>query len=168
MAATLSDELAEVFRHAEKHPLVADRGTSTVLDRAGVEQHLPQRDPFMFIDRVTLLDLERELIVARYDLARAEQIFAGHFPGRPLFPGVLQVETIGQAGIVLGCAQSGSVVDFALTHVLAARFIRPVAPGGEIEVIARAFDDGLFRTIIGQILRDGQICSVAAVSGVDA
>ncbi|MGQ0842377.1 3-hydroxyacyl-ACP dehydratase FabZ family protein [Actinokineospora sp.] len=167
MIATLSDEIADLFRQAEKRPLVADRGTNPVLGRAEIERHLPQRDPFLFLDRVTLLDFDRHLVVARYDLTRAAEVFAGHFPGRPLFPGVLQIETIGQAGIVLGHAEGGSVVDFALTHVLAARFIRPVPPGGDIEVIAQSVEDGLFRTIVGQILRDGEVCAVAAVSGVD-
>jgi len=165
--ATLSDEITELLTRAEKRPLVADRGTTAVLGPAEISRHLPQRDPFLFLDRVTMLDTGRGIIAARYDLSGAAAIFAGHFPGRPLFPGVLQVEAVGQAGIVLGCAESGSVVDFSLTHVLAARFVRPVPPGGDIEIIAQAVDDGLFRTIVGQVLRDGEICAVAAVSGVD-
>lgn len=167
MIATPSEEVAELFRRAEKGPLVADRGSRTVLDAAAIEDHLPQRDPFLFLDRVTLLDVERQVVAARYDLARAERIFAGHFPGRPLYPGVIQIETIGQAGIILGRAERGSVVDFALTHVLSARFIRPVPPGGDVEVVAQAVEDGLFRTIVGQILKDGEVCAVAAVSGMD-
>lgn len=67
----------------------------------------------------------------------------------------------------MGCVETGSVLDFSLTHVLAARFIRPVLPGGDVEVIAQTIDDGLFRTVVGQILRDGEICAVAAVSGVE-
>ncbi len=168
MIPTPSEEVERLFRRAEKGPLVADRGSRVLLADAGIRAHLPQRDPFLFLDRVTLLDTGRSVIAARYDLARAERIFAGHFPGRPLFPGVLQIEAIGQAGIVLACAEGGSVLDFALTHVIAARFIRPVPPGGDIEVVAQAVEDGLLRTFVGQVLRDGEVCAVAAVSGMDS
>jgi 3-hydroxyacyl-[acyl-carrier-protein] dehydratase len=161
------DEFDRTLHYALKQPLVDDRPDTTLMAQADVEDHLPQRDPFRFVDRVTLLDAEEHVIVARFDLARAAAIFGGHFPGRPLFPGVLQIEAIGQAGIILGTAEGADVTGFALTHVRAARFMRPVPPGGELEIIARTFDDGLFRTVVGQVLRDGEICSVAAVSGVD-
>ncbi|MGH3466899.1 MAG: 3-hydroxyacyl-ACP dehydratase FabZ family protein, partial [Thermocrispum sp.] len=167
VSAAPSEETTELLRRAEKRPLVAARGTGPVLDLDGVLCHLPQRPPFLFLDRVTLLDLHRRIIVARYDLAAAAEIFTGHFPARPLFPGVLQIETIGQAGAIMGCAETGSVLDFALTHVLAARFLRPIPPGGDIEVVAQTVDVGLFRTMVGQVLRDGEICAVAAVRGVE-
>jgi 3-hydroxyacyl-[acyl-carrier-protein] dehydratase len=167
MIPTISEEVAELFHRAEKQPLVVERGTTVVLDRAGIERHLPTRDPFLMLDRVTLLDFERPVIVARYDLSRARAVFAGHFPGYPLYPGVLQIETIGQAGIVLDAVRANTSGRFALTHVLAARFLRPVLPGGDLEVISQILEDGLFRTVVGQVLREGQICAVAAVSGVE-
>lgn len=170
MTRPISDELLEVLRRAEKEPLLPleERGRGPALDRAAIEALLPHRDPFLLIDRVTALDLERGLIAARYDLARAEGVFAGHFPAFPVWPGVLQVEAVGQAGIILHLRQSGGAAldSVALTHVLGARFIRPVRPGGDVEVLARVLEDGLFFTIIGQCLRDGEICSVAAVSGL--
>jgi 3-hydroxyacyl-[acyl-carrier-protein] dehydratase len=164
--ATMSDEIAALFRHAEKNPLVDDRPTATVLDRAGIEELLPHRDPFLLVDRVTMMDGERGIVVARYDLARAQETFAGHFPGRPVYPGALQIETVGQAGIVIDGVRKGAVRNFSMTHVLAARFIRPVTPDGEIEVIAQIFDDGLFGTMVGQVLHGAKICSVAAMSGL--
>jgi 3-hydroxyacyl-[acyl-carrier-protein] dehydratase len=166
MIATMTDEIAALYRHAEKNPLVDDRPTATVLDHAGIKALLPHRDPFLLVDRVTMLDSERGIVIARYDLAAAREIFAGHFPGRPVYPGALQIETVGQAGIIIDGIRNGAVTSFSVTHVLAARFTRPVPPCGEIEVIAQVFDDGLFLTIVGQVLHDAKICAVAAISGL--
>jgi 3-hydroxyacyl-[acyl-carrier-protein] dehydratase len=166
MIATMTDEIAALYRHAEKNPLVDDRPTATVLDRARIEELLPHRDPFLLVDRVTMVDGERGIVVARYDLARAQETFAGHFPGRPVYPGALQIETVGQAGIIIGGIRNGAVTSFSMTHVLAARFMRPVPPRGEIEVIAQIVDDGLFVTSVGQVLHDAEICAVAAMSGL--
>jgi 3-hydroxyacyl-[acyl-carrier-protein] dehydratase len=161
MIATMTDEIWALFRHAEKIPLVDDRPTATVLDRARIKELLPHRDPFLLVDRVTMVDGERGIVVARYDLARAREIFAGHFPGRPVYPGALQT------GIIIGGIRNGAVTNFSMTHVLAARFMRPVPPDGEIEVIAQVFEDGLFATIVGQVLHGAKICAVAAMSGLN-
>ncbi len=170
MTRAIPDEVAAALKRAEKEPLLppAERGAATLLDRAAVMALLPHRDPFLLVDRVTALDLERGVIAARYDLGRAAPVLAGHFPGQPVWPGVLQVEAIGQAGIVLHLWRSGEGAppSVALTHVLGARFLRPVLPGGDVEVLARVLEDGLFFTVVGQCLRDGEICSVAAVSGL--
>lgn len=170
MTRPIPDEVAAVLKRAEKEPLLplaAEAGTP-LLDREAVMALLPHRDPFLLVDRVTALDPDEGLIAARYDLARAEGVLAGHFPGQPVWPGVLQIEAIGQAGIVCHLRRSGEGAppSVALTHVLAARFLRPVRPGGDVVVLARVLEDGLFFTIVGQCLRDGEICSVAAVSGL--
>lgn len=167
MIPGLSDEAAEVYRVAEKQPLLAPRPTGTVMDRAQILALIPHRDPFLLVDRVTHLDRETPLIVACYDLARAQPILAGHFPGRPMLPGVLQVEAIGQAATILGLTCWGrpdELDSVALTHVRAARFIRPVGPGGELELVVRVFDDGLFMTAVGQTLQAGVVCAAMAAS----
>jgi 3-hydroxyacyl-[acyl-carrier-protein] dehydratase len=167
MSQATTVPLAELLRQMRKESLLppAPRGREPLLDRSGVEALLPHRDPFLFVDQVTALDTDAGLIAARYDLGRARDVLAGHFPGQPVWPGVLQVEAIGQAATILYLRQAGlgAVPRVLATHILSARFMRPITPGDDIEILARVFDDGLFFTAVGQCLQRAAICSVAAV-----
>jgi 3-hydroxyacyl-[acyl-carrier-protein] dehydratase len=165
-----SPEVQDLFRTACRSPLTDSDGVRpTVLDRAAIEGLLPHRDPFLLLDRITLLDRDEPLIVGAYDLSRAESVFSGHFPGAPVWPGVLQVEAVAQAGLVLARSlasadESGAGV--ALTHILGAQFMKAITPGGEVEIAARIIEDGLFLIIVGQCLRNGEVCSAAAIRGL--
>jgi 3-hydroxyacyl-[acyl-carrier-protein] dehydratase len=173
---TLSEEAAAVLAAAERAPLFSTDhaviGGGSALDRRAIEAILPHRDPFLFVDEVVDLDKKTGTIRARYELSRAREVFRGHFPALPVFPGVLQIEAIAQAGIVLRALLAGegagSLDSVALTHVLAARFMRPVTPdkAPQLELAARVLEDGLFFTVVGQCLLGGEICSAAAVSGL--
>jgi len=164
----MPEEIEEIFRQAQKRPLLEDRSRGPQLDRREIEGLLPHRDPFLFLDRVTALDFDNGLVAARFDLSRARDIFAGHFPGRPILPGVLQIEAVAQAGIVLRAKSlgEGPLEAIALTHVLGARYVRPVAPEGELEIVAAVRDEGMFFTVVGQCLQRGEICSASAVRGL--
>jgi 3-hydroxymyristoyl/3-hydroxydecanoyl-(acyl carrier protein) dehydratase len=87
-----------------------------------------------------------------------------------VLPGALQIEAIGQAGLLLALLREGrppgAPAHVALTHVLGARFVRPVGADGELEIAVQAVDDGLFTTVIGQCLHEGEICAVAGVACV--
>ena len=74
----------------------------SLYDLSVIKEILPQRTPFLFVDRVTALT-PREKIVAEKDLLPEDTFFAGHFPGRPLMPGVLVSEALAQtSGLLLG------------------------------------------------------------------
>jgi 3-hydroxyacyl-[acyl-carrier-protein] dehydratase len=104
------------------------------LNREEIEAILPHRDPFLLLDEV--VDLQPgERVVAR-KLVRAEEWYlAGHFPGRPIMPGVLIVEAMAQAGAIVVLSEEanrGKLALFAgIDHV---RFKRVVEPGDELEL----------------------------------
>lgn len=171
----LPPEVGAVFRTAVRRPLLpaGERSTGPRLDRRQIEELIPHRDPFLFIDRITRVDPASATIVCRYDLTHAAPILAGHFPDHPVWPGVLHVEAMGQAGLCLlrlmseGEAGDTRRREVALTHILGARFIRPVVPGDDVEIVTRVAVDGLFTLLVGQCLQRDTVCSVAVVRGIE-
>ncbi|MDB2438014.1 3-hydroxyacyl-ACP dehydratase FabZ [Hellea sp.] len=99
------------------------------LDRDYVKHYLPHRDPMLFIDRVTGLD--ENAITIESDVDPEAAYFKGHFPGMPIMPGVLIVETVAQAGALLVSLTRGLSDDkfIAFSNVDAVKFRRPVTPG---------------------------------------
>jgi 3-hydroxyacyl-[acyl-carrier-protein] dehydratase len=75
----------------------------TTLDRAGIEALIPHRDPFLLIDRVTELEAGARA-VAEHTFTGAEWYLAGHFPGNPIVPGVILVESCAQTATVMAMA----------------------------------------------------------------
>jgi 3-hydroxyacyl-[acyl-carrier-protein] dehydratase len=105
--------------------------SNSVIDIRGVMAALPHRYPMLLVDRVERL--ERDVsITAVKAVTINEGFFQGHFPGRPIMPGVLIVEALAQAAGVLaveslGLAGSGKLVYFMAIE--AAKFRSPVEPG---------------------------------------
>ena len=105
------------------------------LDRAGIEEIIPHRDPFLLLDEVVEL-VPGERCHARRLLRPDEFWFAGHFPEDPVMPGVLIVEALAQAGAVAALshpANAGRLVLFA--GIDKARFKRMVRPGDTLDLI---------------------------------
>lgn len=168
MFMELAPEIVNDFLKLEHELLpINDQGTLGQLDRSQVKELLPHREPFLLIDRITYVNPQQNLLIAEYDLAHAETFFAGHFPGYPVFPGVLQIEAVGQAGIILFKKQA-SLVDerFSLTHVCGAKFIKEINKGPLIEMRVKTFEAGYFVYIWGQCIQDGQICSITCLRGI--
>jgi 3-hydroxyacyl-[acyl-carrier-protein] dehydratase len=93
---------------------------------------LPHRPPFRFVDRVVEL-VPGERVDARYRVTGDEPFLAGHFPGRPLFPGVLQLEALAQAGAIGVLADQQYAGRLPLFGgVEEVRFRRQVVPGDEL------------------------------------
>lgn len=107
-----------------------------VLDVQGIMELLPHRYPFLLIDAVTECT-PGQAITAVKNVTINEPFFQGHFPGRPVMPGVLIIESMAQAGGILSYMTSRDR-DPGLIYYLAgvdeARFRRPVKPGDALEI----------------------------------
>ena len=107
----------------------ADRGAPT--DLVGL---LPHRAPFLFVDAVDACE-PAIMVRARYLVTGAEPFLAGHFPGNPVFPGVLQLEALAQAGAIAVLADPRYAQKLPLFGgVEEVRFRRMVKPGDVLEL----------------------------------
>jgi 3-hydroxyacyl-[acyl-carrier-protein] dehydratase len=107
----------------------------TTLDIHEIIKRLPHRFPFLLVDRV--LELEKGVrIKALKNITINEPFFPGHFPHRPVMPGVLMLEALAQAAAVLSFETAGQVPDEKTVYYFAgidgARFKRPVEPGDQL------------------------------------
>lgn len=101
---------------------------------------LPQDHPFIMVDRVDELEPGKR-IVCRKNVSGNEWMFPAHFPGKALFPGVLLIEGIAQAAILLFRGGAPSFLSENTTYLLAsvkARFLKPVVPGDQILYLCEA------------------------------
>ncbi len=106
----------------------------TPLGRAEIEAILPHREPFLLIDEI--VELESGVrAVARKTVREDEWYLAGHFPGRPIMPGVLIVEAMAQTGAVAVLSEEENRGRLALfAGIDDVRFKRLVQPGDELEL----------------------------------
>jgi 3-hydroxyacyl-[acyl-carrier-protein] dehydratase len=107
---------------------------TVALGREQIEEILPHRDPFLFLDEVTVLE-PGSRVVARKRVREDEWFLAGHFPGRPIMPGVIIVEAMAQTGAVAVLADEANRGKLALfAGINDVRFKRMVLPGDELEL----------------------------------
>ena len=105
------------------------------MDVAQIQALLPHRYPFLLVDQIRELEVDRR-IVAIKNVTINEPFFQGHFPGRPVMPGVLILEAMAQAGGVLAFKSLGDVARpiVYLTGVDQAKFRKPVVPGDCVHI----------------------------------
>jgi 3-hydroxyacyl-[acyl-carrier-protein] dehydratase len=138
----------------------------TGMDIGDIFKILPHRFPFLLIDRV--VELERmKSIVALKNVTITEPFFQGHFPEKPIMPGVLIVEAIAQAGglLLLTEVPNRDEMLMVFTGIEKARFRRPVVPGDQlrIEVVVKAWRITAAR-LEGKAYVDGKVAAEATVT----
>ena len=105
------------------------------MDIHEVLKRLPHRFPFLLVDRVVELEAGKR-IVALKNVTINEPFFTGHFPHRPVMPGVMMLEALAQAAAILGFDILGVLPDdqtvFYFAGIDNARFKRPVEPGDQL------------------------------------
>jgi 3-hydroxyacyl-[acyl-carrier-protein] dehydratase len=135
-----------------------------VRDIAKILQALPHRYPFLLVDRVVEV-VQGQRIHAYKNLTYNEQFFQGHFPGKPVMPGVLQIEALAQAGALL--AYEGAPFD-PTTKVIylmsfdKVKFRKPVVPGDRLDLhVSILRQKGVIWRLAGEGKVDGATVSEA-------
>ena len=138
----------------------------TALEIGDIFHLLPHRYPFLLIDRV-IECVRMKSIVALKNVTITEPFFQGHFPGKPIMPGVLIVEAIAQAGglLLLTEISERDQLLMVFTGIEKARFRRPVVPGDQlrIEVEVKAWRRTAAR-LAGKAYVDGKVAAEATVT----
>lgn len=107
----------------------------TSIDIDGILALIPHRYPFVMVDRILSIDLEAKEIVGLKNVSMNEPFFQGHFPGRPVMPGVMMLEGLAQVGAVFGfCAKPEDVGEKLafFVGIDKARFRKQVGPGDQL------------------------------------
>jgi 3-hydroxyacyl-[acyl-carrier-protein] dehydratase len=136
-----------------------------MMDIHQILKKLPHRYPFLLVDRV--LEIEKGLrIKALKNVTINEPFFQGHFPHRPVMPGVLMLEALAQAAALLSFDAVDKSADETTVYYFAgidgARFKRPVEPGDQLvlEVAVLRAKAGIYK-FSGRATVDGQLAAAA-------
>lgn len=112
----------------------AMRESADALDILGIMKVIPHRYPFLMIDRVVEIALDKSAVGIK-SVSINESYFQGHFPRRPIMPGVLIIEAMAQTAAVLVVRTLGEEADGKLVYFMTVdqgRFRRPVVPGDQL------------------------------------
>lgn len=117
---------------------------------------LPHRYPFLLVDRILEIDLQKGVVLGQKNLTINEAFFQGHFPEAPIMPGVLILEALAQTGAVLVHLKGEREKIGVLLSIKNAKFRHPVRPGDVLYLKG----EGLHLSSKG-----GRIKSIATVNG---
>lgn len=141
-----------------------------MLDVRDILKYLPHRYPFLLVDRI--LDVEGDQkIVGIKNVTLNEPFFQGHFPERPVMPGVLICEALAQVGAIFAHNARGGVDGervFVLTGLDRVKFKRPVGPGDQLRLELTCLRRrGSFWKMRGVAMVDGKVVAQADLSAME-
>ena len=145
--------------------MCAATGAPMILDVTEIQKILPHRYPFLFVDAI--VEMERlKRVVGIKNVTITESYFQGHFPGQPIMPGVLIIESMAQTGGLLLLQEVPDRENKLLYFVAVdgARFRRPVVPCDQLKVEMKVISwRGDFCKLEGRATVDGQLAAEATL-----
>ena len=135
-----------------------------LMEKDEIKKYLPHREPFLFIDGVVQI-IENETIHAKKLISEDEYFLEGHFPGNPIFPGVIIIEALGQASGILGFTTMKKTPEEGSIYVLAGvdkvRFRRRVRPGDTIDLYSKVVSEkrGIWKFDCKAELKNEIVCT---------
>ncbi len=136
-----------------------------ILDSNGIQKILPHRHPFLMVDAI--LEMERlKRVVGVKNVSSDEVYFQGHFPGKPVMPGVLVLEAMAQTGGLLLLQEVPDRENKLLYFVAVdgARFRRPVLPGEQLRLEVTVLNwRGTFCKLEGKATVNGELAAEATL-----
>ncbi len=144
-----------------------------MMDVVEIQKILPHRFPFLLIDRVTELR-EGEFIDAYKNVSISENVFQGHFPGHPIYPGVMIVEGMAQAGGILAfksmSEEDQEDVENKVVYFMSidkCKFRAPVRPGDRLEYkVSVLKHKGKIWVLHGEAFVDGNLTTEAELKAM--
>lgn len=164
------EDTERLIKSLKKQPLPLPEATTVDVDYGKDLIHclIPHRAPFSLVDFIKRINLPEQTLGAEATISKEDPVFQGHFPGQPIYPGVLQIELMAQAGLCLSGfvlhqttqIKAAKPVRGWFTRVHNAGFIGNVLPGDHLEVRAQLIEFDVFLGIVAaQILKDDHIIS---------
>jgi len=145
--------------------MTVSEAQGVILDINAIQKILPHRYPFLLVDAIVEMERQKRIVGIK-NVTINEHYFLGHFPGRPVMPGVLILEAMAQAGGVL-LLQEVPDRESKLLYFVAidgARFRRPVVPGDQLrlEVAAISWRNS-FCKLEGKATVNGELAAEATL-----
>lgn len=151
-------ERRDTLKHFLELPVIK------TLNKADIEANIPHRDPFLLVDEVRVLEEKKKYVGIKHVRAD-EYYFKGHFPQKPVMPGVLIVETISQAfggAIMSQIAANGGLPLFL--SIDNAKFRGMVVPGDTLEMPIKIIRLGKISKIYAEAYVNGKLCTQASLT----
>lgn len=141
-----------------------------MLDVRDILKNLPHRYPFLLVDRILAVEGDQKIVGIK-NVTLNEPFFQGHFPERPVMPGVLICEALAQVGAIFAHNARGGIDGnrvFVLTGLDRVKFKRPVAPGDQLRLELNCLRRrGSFWKMRGVAMVDGKVVAQADLSAME-